>query len=104
MINELRLETHHRGRYLLLRCFFRSLRTNAIHAVVEDENEDALILELYVQEDESVRPARETMHEKIIVVEEPYFRHMSESEYCVRVDHIGDILWLPVGHDLVSNQ
>jgi hypothetical protein len=41
-INDLRLETHHRGKYLLLRSITPPNRMTAIMVIVEDERKDAL--------------------------------------------------------------
>jgi hypothetical protein len=49
-ICELVLKTHHRGKYLLVRCATRQDRMTGILAIVQDESSDALLLQLYYQE------------------------------------------------------
>ena len=46
-IKDLQLETHHRGTYLLLRSITPPSRMTAIMAVMEDENGDVIMLQLY---------------------------------------------------------
>jgi hypothetical protein len=49
-LRDLVLETHHRGKYLLVRCATRQDRMTAIMAIVEDESSDVVLLQLYHQE------------------------------------------------------
>ncbi|KAH8799851.1 TPR domain protein [Xylogone sp. PMI_703] len=102
MIDDLVLETHHRGNYLVLRSITPPDRLNAIMAVVEDENNDALILQLYHQEDEGGRSAEEILREgTVIIVKEPYLKLMSDGEYGIRVDHLSDTILLLEGDDRI---
>ncbi|KAH0563178.1 hypothetical protein GP486_002254 [Trichoglossum hirsutum] len=96
MINDLLLETHHRGKFLVLRSVTPPTRMNAIMAVVEDEDGDAILLQLYYQEEEDERAAKEILGEgTIVIVKEPYLKLMSDGEYGIRVDHLSDIIFLP---------
>lgn len=56
-IKDLQLETHHRGRDLLLRSISPPHRLAGIMAVMVDENDEAVTLQLYQQDHEGVRPA-----------------------------------------------
>ena len=50
VIKDLQLKTHHRGTYLLLRSITPPSRMTAIIALMEDENSDVMMLQLYQQE------------------------------------------------------
>ncbi|RLL96545.1 hypothetical protein CFD26_104364 [Aspergillus turcosus] len=52
MIRDLTLETHHRGSYIILRAVTPPDTMTAIMVIVEDEEENALMLQLYNQEEE----------------------------------------------------
>ncbi|KAN0087063.1 hypothetical protein V8E54_000751 [Elaphomyces granulatus] len=92
-IKDLRLETHHRGAYLLLRSITRSNRMTAIMAIMEDEREDALMLQLYQQDDRKDRPATSILKQNdIVIVKEPYFKVMADGQYGLRVDHVSDLV------------
>lgn len=94
-VKELQLETHHRGRFLLAKCLTPPRKRTAILAIIEDEDGECVLLQLYGREHENDRPAKEILDEgMVLVVKEPYFKVCSEGGYGVRVDHVSDILWL----------
>lgn len=67
----------------------------AIMAVMEDENEDVILLQLYQQEDESDRSAADIISVgTVLLVKEPYFKVMGDGEYDIRVDHLSDVIHL----------
>lgn len=93
VIKDLQLETHHRGTYLLLRSITPPSRMTAIMAIMEDENGDVMMLQLYQQEDESKRAAADVVNVgTILLVKEPYFKLMGDGEYGLRVDHLSDVV------------
>lgn len=97
LMKDLLLETHHRGTYVLLRSITPPDRMNAIMAIVEDENEDALMLQLYYQEEENERSMEEILGEgRVLIVKEPYLKLMSDGDYGIRVDHLSDAIHLPI--------
>lgn len=92
-INQLQLETHHRGTYLLLRSITPPNRMTAIMAVMEDENSDVMMVQLYQQEDEGNRAAVDIVNVgTILLIKEPYFKVMGDGEYGLRVDHLSDVI------------
>lgn len=92
-IKDLRLETHHRGRRLLIRTITPSIRTMGVMSVVEDEEGEATTLYLYQQDSETVRKATQVVSVgTIFQVKEPYFTIMENREYGIRVDHVSDIV------------
>ncbi|KAL4758105.1 TPR domain protein [Aspergillus foveolatus] len=54
-ISDLRLETHHRGSYILLRAVTPVSKMTGIMVIVEDEASDVLLLQLYNQEEQLVK-------------------------------------------------
>ena len=50
-IKELKLQTHHRGRYLLIKAATPAVQMTAVMAVMEDENGDGCLLQIFHQED-----------------------------------------------------
>jgi hypothetical protein len=67
----------------------------AIMAIMEDENGDAIMLQLYQQEDEDTRAAADIVDVgTLLLVKEPYFKVMGDGEYGLRVDHLSDIVHL----------
>lgn len=95
LLEDLQLETHHRGLYVLLRAVTPPVRMTGIMVVMEDERDDVVMLQLYQQEDEKDRPARDVVGEKgVCIVKEPYFKLMANGDYGLRIDHVSDLIWL----------
>jgi hypothetical protein len=95
MIRDLRIEIHHRGAYLLLRFFSETSRETAVSNLVDDENGDAVLFSLYMQEPEIVRKAESILKRgSVVILKEPYFKVGVGGSYMLRVDHPSDIIWL----------
>lgn len=94
-IGKLRLETHHRGASLLLRTLTPPNRMTGILVLVEDQNRDVTVLQLYQQKDEDSRAASDIIGEgSILIIKEPFFKVMASGEYGIRVDHVSDVMFL----------
>lgn len=94
-ISQMRLETHHRGRKIMLRVCTPPQRITAVMAVVEDENHTGVLLQLYHQPDEALVPTIETLGpDMICILKEPFFKCATDGSYSLRVDHPSDIIWL----------
>jgi hypothetical protein len=104
-IEDLRLGIHHRGNYLLVRSVTAPNIMTAIMAVVEDEKRDALVVQLYQQPDENVRPATSIItNGDFFVIKEPFFKIMGDGEYGLRIDHVGDLVRIDARHKLWPKQ
>lgn len=104
MIKDLLLETHHRGTYLLLRSVTPPDRMTAVMAIVEDENKDVLMLQLYYQQAENERAAEDILKEgTVLIVKEPYLKLMSDGDYGIRIDHLSDVAHLSMYDERVPN-
>lgn len=101
-IKDLRLETHHRGSYVLLRAVTPSTFMTAVMAIMEDEKGHGVPFQLYQQKANAYRTAKDVIQEgHICILKEPYFKVMNDGGYGLRVDHVGDILWLSVDDERV---
>lgn len=103
-IGQLQLETHHRGRLIVLRSMASPWRMNAITTVAEDEKGDAVMLQLYHQEEENVCKAVDILDSgTVVIVKEPYFVIVAEGIYGVRIDHLSDVVILHEINDRVPD-
>ena len=88
MISDLKLETHHRGAFLVLRALSPPEKRGAmIMALAEDENKDLIALEMYFQMLASLPK------EATLIIKEPYLKMMAHGHYVIRVDHLSDVFW-----------
>ena len=94
MIKDLRLETHHRGRYLLLRTVTPTDTLTAVMAIVEDEDSNVLMLQLFNQQKE-LSGTEDLTEGTIIVVKEPYVKVMADGDHGIRVDQLCDVKLIP---------
>jgi hypothetical protein len=95
MIEDLQLETHHRGTYLLLRSITPPNRMTGIIVIVEDERGDVVPLQLYQQDEENTRKATDIVNVgTVLLVKEPFLKVMASGEYGLRVDHLSDVISL----------
>ncbi|EAW24582.1 TPR domain protein [Aspergillus fischeri NRRL 181] len=97
VIKDLTLETHHRGSYILLRAVTPPDTMTAVMVIVEDEEGDVLMLQLYNQE-EGLSAQGRLIEGTVIIVKEPYLKAMSDGDYGIRVDHLPDVRFIP-DHD-----
>ncbi|KAF2748563.1 hypothetical protein M011DRAFT_457853 [Sporormia fimetaria CBS 119925] len=97
MIRDLRLETHHRGTFILVRGVTTPYRNtpSEITTVAEDEHSDVVQVQLFLQEIEGVRSAENISGEGIVLpIKEPYLCLSHEGEYALRIDHVSDVIRL----------
>ena len=103
-INEMQLETHHRGSYALLRMVTPSNVMTAVMFVVEDEKGNGTMLQVYQQEDTEYGLAEDIAQTgDVCIVKEPYFKIMSNGDYGLRVDHVTDVIWLAQDDDRIPS-
>jgi hypothetical protein len=74
----------------------------AVMAIVEDEDGNVLMLQLYNQEQE-LSGALRLKEGTVLVVKEPYVKVMADGDYGIRVDHLSDVLFIPEFDDLVPS-
>ncbi|CAI7667777.1 unnamed protein product [Penicillium viridicatum] len=101
MFKDLLLETHHKGSYILVRSITQAEKMAAAMAIVEDEDEDAIPLQML---NEKLRCHDGSVDKgQILLVKEPYLTLTSVGEYGVRVDHVSDILFIPLFDEIVPS-
>ncbi|KAH7196398.1 uncharacterized protein B0J16DRAFT_325915 [Fusarium flagelliforme] len=104
MISDMRLETHHRGKKILLRVLTPPDRMTAVMAIVEDEKGTAVLLQLYHQPEETIVPATEILNPNMVyILKEPFFKCATDGTYSLRVDHPSDIIQLDGADDRIPS-
>ncbi|KAF5619109.1 TPR domain protein [Fusarium tjaetaba] len=104
MISDMRLETHHRGKKVMLRVLTPPDRMTAVMAIVEDEKGIAVLLQLYHQPEETVVPATEILCLNMVcTLKEPFFKCATDGTYSLRVDHPSDIIRLDAADDRIPS-
>ncbi|KAJ4137178.1 hypothetical protein NW768_002759 [Fusarium equiseti] len=104
MISDMRLETHHRGKKVMLRVLTPPDRMTAVMAIVEDEKGTAVLLQLYHQPGENVVPATEILNPKMVyILKEPFFKCATDGTYSLRVDQPSDIIRLDGTDDRIPS-
>ena len=103
-IKDLELQVHHRGSYLILRAATPAYVLTAVSAVMEDEKDAGVVLQLYHQKDYVSRPLAQAIEPgNICIIKEPYYKVGNDGEYGVRVDHVSDVIWLMPDADEVPD-
>lgn len=101
MVKDLLLETHHRGSYILVRSISQVEKMTTVMAIVEDEQKDAIPLQMLNEklhcQDGSVDKGQ------ILLVKEPYLTLTFHGEYGIRVDHVSDIMFIPIFDKMVPS-
>ncbi|KAL4965470.1 uncharacterized protein BDV14DRAFT_199874 [Aspergillus stella-maris] len=97
LINDLAIEIHHRGSYILLRAITPMSKNGYRYVVVEDEAGSVVLLQLF-NHDEAVADDGRVAEGTVMLVKEPYLKLDLGDNICIRVDHLTDILF-PPEHD-----
>ena len=85
-IKELKLETHHRGNYIIVKVLTPPTVMNAVMTIAEDEKEQGVMLQLYQQETSSNRALEDLVHvDKVCIIKEPYFKIMNDGGTYVQI-------------------
>ncbi|CAG8351337.1 unnamed protein product, partial [Penicillium nalgiovense] len=101
MVKDLLLETHHRGSYILVRSIIQAENMGAVMAIVEDEQKDAIPLRML---NEKLRCQDGCVDKgQVLLVKEPYLTSMPDTEYGLRVDHVSDIMFIPLFDEMVPS-
>lgn len=105
-ISQMKLETHHRGRKIVVRVLTPPDRMTAVMAIVEDENGVAVLLQLYNQPDETVMPKGSILREGgFVLIKEPFFKAaVTDGSYSIRVDHVSDVIFLDEASEWVPKK
>ncbi|KAF5673872.1 TPR domain-containing protein [Fusarium heterosporum] len=114
-IVQMKLETHHRKRKVLVRVVSCPDRTDSVNVIVEDEDGTAAMLQLFQQLPENILPCAENiLNYTVCIIKEPYFKQSFDSPsggimtpstyYSLRIDHPNDIICLKVGDERIPEK
>lgn len=92
-INDLCLETNHRGSYVLLRTIGPPSKSVAVMNAVEDENGGCDLVQLY-NTDEARDPRKILPKGQVFIVKEPFYKLNIAGGTSIRVDHVSDVIFL----------
>nr|OQO16251.1 hypothetical protein B0A51_16761 [Rachicladosporium sp. CCFEE 5018] len=92
-LRDLRLETHHDGRLLLVRVFCNAVRITAVQTGFEDEHDHVERLAVY-NTDTSLSPSQTLPRGSVLAIKKPYYKATSDGGVIVRVDHPSDFVVL----------
>ncbi|KAJ3019056.1 hypothetical protein HKX48_002408 [Thoreauomyces humboldtii] len=101
-LSQLRLETHHRGKVLVVRTVVPSFRVQSVQTVVVDANDDAQMLAVYNLLD-SIPTDVVLPHDTILAIKEPYFKLAAGEGALIRIDHPSDMVVLKDDDELVPS-
>lgn len=101
-ISQMKLETHHRGQRIVVRCLTPPDRMTAVMAIVEDGEGTAVLLQLYHQAPEDFIPAAVLIKPgTLFLLKEPFFKASTDGSYSLRADHVSDVIPLDETDELV---
>lgn len=86
-LGSLRLETHHRGSYLILATHMCPIEiAGVVISIMRDEHHDLVMTSHHYENAESLYLGG------VFIIREPYFTITAAGDYCVRVDHVTDMM------------
>ncbi|KAF5587263.1 unc-45 like b [Fusarium pseudoanthophilum] len=103
-ISDMRLQTHHRGKKVLLRVKTAPTRAAAIIAIVEDQEGTAVLLSLYPQLHVDLLTIRHPAQGSVAILKDPFFETIAEEAYSLQVYHPSDIIWLEDHDERIPEQ
>lgn len=98
-IEDLRLETNHRGSYIVLRTITSPSRMAAVVSVVEDENGGCELIQLSVYNTDSGVGLDDILPQgQVVIVKEPFYKLNGSGGFkigtSICVEHVSDIIYL----------
>ncbi|KAH8845485.1 hypothetical protein MCOR27_007106 [Pyricularia oryzae] len=102
MIRDLRLETQHRGRVLIVRAFCHPTKLTSIQNAIEDELGDVDRLAIY-NLPQTVEPDAVLPQGAVVAIKEPYYKRTADGGLFVRVDHPSDFVRLRPGSSIIPD-
>jgi len=85
-VDEMRLETHHRGTYVIVRTITEENIMTAVMALAEDQHENVMLISLYQQNTATVQFGIPILNlGDVLLIKEPYFKQTLDGQYSIRV-------------------
>lgn len=115
-ISEMRLQSRHRGRKVLIHLISPPDRNDAVMAIAEDEEGTAVLLQMYQQPSEKLVPSiQNILNYTFCIVKEPVFKQSFDNPfnspfqirsayYSLRIDHPSDIVGLIEGDERIPEK
>ncbi|PNP81143.1 hypothetical protein FNYG_05610 [Fusarium nygamai] len=103
-ISDMRLQTHHRGKKVLLRVKTAPARAAAIMTIVEDQEGTAVLLSLYQLLHVDLLTIRHPAQDSVAILKDPFFEKIADETYSLQVYHPSDIIWLEDHDERVPEQ
>lgn len=97
-IDNLLLETNHRGEYVVLRTITPSTRLTAVMSAVEDETGACDHLQIYNM-NRDLHPKQILPEGQVVIIKEPFYKMNLNRGTGIRVDHVSDIIFLDPDDD-----
>lgn len=97
-ISMLRLETHHRGKVLVVSTFVEATRPQSFQSAVEDVRGAVDRIALY-NENPDLHPSQVLPKGAFFAIKEPYYKTTADGGYIIRVDHPSDLIKLKPGEN-----
>jgi tetratricopeptide (TPR) repeat protein len=102
-MSELRLETNHAGRVLVVRTITDPMRMQSVQNAIEDSKLHVDQLAVY-NTDPKATPDQVLPKGTIFAIKEPYYKTAASGGYLLRVDHPSDIIRLQPNDPLVPRE
>lgn len=101
-LRDLKLETHHRGRVLIVKTFCEPKRIVSIMSAVEDQNGDVARIALY--NITSSKPIDKVLPKDVfLAIKEPYYTPTIDGGVLIRIDHPSDLSQLDSNSRLIPS-
>lgn len=101
-LRELKLETHHRGRFLVVKTFCEPMRIASIINAVQDQNGDVDRIALH-NFPINIHVNGTIPKDAIFAVKEPYYTLTIDGRVIIRIDHPSDLVRLQSDSNLVPS-
>ncbi|KAI5844642.1 hypothetical protein DFP73DRAFT_605292 [Morchella snyderi] len=99
-IDNLLLETNHRGEYVVLRTITPSTRLTAVMSAVEDETGACDHLQIYNM-NRDLHPKQILPEGQVVIIKEPFYKINLNRGTGIRVDHVSDVIFLDPDDDRI---
>jgi hypothetical protein len=99
-IDNLLLETNHRGEYVVLRTITPSTRLTAVMSAVENETGACDHLQIYNM-NRDLHPKKILPEGQVVIIKEPFYKMNLNRGTGIRVDHVSDVIFLDPNDDRI---
>ncbi|KAF5682002.1 TPR domain-containing protein [Fusarium denticulatum] len=103
-ISDMRLQTRHCGKKVLLRVKTAPAQAAAIMTIVEDQEGTAVLLSLYQQLHVDLLTIRHPAQDSVAILKDPFFEKIADKTYSLQIYHPSDIIWLEDNDERIPEQ